>query len=136
MSRSALRWNSIRNRTLPPSAEDEREAEGAPPEDDRKSTRTDDQQPEQYQKTARKPGATAGKPPEPLPLPDRILGLLRQNPHRRLANANDYLLKGVINQADFNDSGSLLLKAAAEAPNGLTIYGQDAGNSATASRIF
>ena len=75
-------------------SEDKREGEGAPPEEDQKTTRNDDQPPENHQKTTRKPpeppvqepenhqkpGATARKSPEPLPLPDRILALLRQDP--------------------------------------------------------
>jgi len=89
-----------------PCADDDREARGAPPEDDRKSTRNDDQQPENYQKTTRRPpdqtvqepedhqkwGATARKQPEPPPLPDRILALLRQDPsasRREIAAALD-----------------------------------------------
>ena len=80
------------------------EAGGAPPEDDRKRTRNGNKHPENYQKTTRKPpdqtvqepqdnqnwGATARRQPEPLPLPDRILAVLRQNPsasRRELAAA-------------------------------------------------
>ncbi|MDE2973217.1 MAG: winged helix-turn-helix transcriptional regulator [Gemmatimonadota bacterium] len=80
------------------------EAGGAPPEDDRKRTRNGNEHPENYQKTTRKPpdqmvqepednqnwGATASRQPEPLPLPDRILAVLRQNPsasRRELAAA-------------------------------------------------
>ena len=98
-------------------AEDEREAGGAPPEDDRKSTRNDDQQPENYQKTTRKPpdqtvqepenyqkwGATARKQPEPLPLPDRIIAFLRQDPsasRREIAAALDTTKSTVRYQLD------------------------------------
>ena len=80
------------------------EAGGAPPEDDRKRTRNGNKHPDNYQKTTRKPpdqtvqepednqdwGATARRQPEPLPLPDRILAVLRQNPsasRRELAAA-------------------------------------------------
>ena len=77
-----------------PCADDDREARGAPPEDDRKSTRNDDPQPEDSRKTTtrppdqavqepenhQKPGATARKQPEPSPLPGRIIALLRQDP--------------------------------------------------------
>ena len=89
-----------------PCADDDREAGGAPPEDDRKSARDDDEQPENSQKTARKQpghtvqepdppqkwGETARKQPEPPPLPERILALLRQDPsasRREIAAALD-----------------------------------------------
>ena len=53
-------------------AENQRPTGGAPPENDRKTTRNDGHLPEKNQKTTR-------RPPDPLPLPDRILALLRQN---------------------------------------------------------
>ena len=82
----------------------DREAGGAPPEDDRKTTRNGREHPDNYQKTTRKPpdktvqepennqkwGATARTRPEPPPLPDRIIALLRQDPsasRRELAAA-------------------------------------------------
>ena len=83
-------------------ADDDREAGGAPPEDDRKRTRNGNKHPDNYQTTARKPpDQTVQEPednqkwgarrqPEPLPLPDRILAALRQNPsasRRELAAA-------------------------------------------------
>lgn len=68
------------------SADDDREAGGAPPEDDRKRTRNGNKRPENNQNR----GVTARRQPEPLPLPDRILAVLRQNPsasRRELAAA-------------------------------------------------
>ena len=98
-------------------SEDEREGEGAPPEEDQKTTRNDDQPPENHQKITRKspeppvqepenhqkPGATARKPPEPLPLPDRVLALLRQDPfasRREIAAALDTTESAVRYQLD------------------------------------
>ncbi|MDE0102653.1 MAG: winged helix-turn-helix transcriptional regulator [Gemmatimonadota bacterium] len=89
-----------------PCADDDREAGEAPPEDDRESARIDNQQPENYQKTTSKPPdqtvqepedhqkwrATATEQPEPLPLPDRMLALLCQDPsasRREIAAALD-----------------------------------------------
>ncbi|MDE0604799.1 MAG: winged helix-turn-helix transcriptional regulator [bacterium] len=89
-----------------PCADDDREAAGAPPEDFQKSTRNDDQHPENHQKITRRPlaqtvrepeshqewGATTRKQPGPPPLPDRIVALLRQDPsasRREIAAALD-----------------------------------------------
>ncbi|MYE95171.1 MAG: winged helix-turn-helix transcriptional regulator [Gemmatimonadetes bacterium] len=98
-------------------ADDGRGTGQAPPEDGQKSARNDDQQPEHYQKTTRKQpdqtvqepenpqkwSATARKQPEPLPLPDRILVLLAQNPsasRRKIAAALDTTASTVRYQLD------------------------------------